>query len=108
MAIDVFNENVLSLPQAAKRLPRVRNGKPPHVSTLYRWITAGKKCPDGLVARLECVKIGGTTCTSIEALQRYFDRITGEREVVLPRRFTSRERLRQIRKAEEELDKLGF
>lgn len=107
MTIDVFCEEVVSLTQAAKRLPKVRNGKHPHVSTLYRWIIAGKTRRDGLVVRLESVKVGGTTCTSIEALQRYFDRLTGDQDVVLPRRLTPRQRMRQIMKAEEELDREG-
>ena len=49
---------------------------------------AGKKCPDGSVARLETVKIGGTTCTSLEALQRFFDRLTGDLEIITPPTFT--------------------
>lgn len=108
MAIDVFSEQVVSLTEATKKLPKVRRGKPPHVSTLYRWVLAGKKCPDGSIARLETVKIGGATCTSLEALQRFFDRLTGEQQIVSPPTMTQRQRLRRIRQAEEELRRAGI
>lgn len=71
--IDLAQETVLSLNEAAKQpiLPRRRGGKRPHVSTLYRWATAG--CRD---EHLEVVRVGGTLCTSLEALQRFVDRLT--------------------------------
>jgi hypothetical protein len=108
MAIDVFTEQVVSLADAAKKLPKLRNGKSPHVSTLYRWVLAGKQCPDGTVAHLETIKVGGSTCTSLEALQRFFERLTGEQEIVSPPTITQRERLRQIKAAEEELRRAGI
>lgn len=108
MSINVFEEQVVCLADATKQLPKLRNGKRPHVSTIYRWITAGKKCPDGSVAHLESVKVGGTTCTSLEALQRFFDRLTGDKEIVSPPSITNRQRLRRIREAEEELDRAGI
>ena len=41
------------------------------VDTIYRWATKGMR---GF--RLETIRIGGTLCTSHEALQRFFDRLT--------------------------------
>jgi hypothetical protein len=108
MAIDVFKESVLSLAEATKRLPRVRRGKKPHVSSLYRWAKRGKRCSDGTVARLEIIKVGGTTCTSLEALQRFFDRLTGERDIVSPPTITERQRLQEMEAVERELDALGY
>jgi hypothetical protein len=108
MAIDVFSEQVVSLAEAARKLPKLRNGKSPHVSTLYRWVLRGKRCPNGTVARLETIKIGWSTCTSLEALQRFFDRLTGEQQIVSPPTLTQRQRLRQIRQAEEELRRAGI
>jgi hypothetical protein len=90
MAIDVCTEQVVTLSEATKELPKVRNGNHLHFSTLSRWIQKGRIAQDGTNIRLESIKIGGTTCTSLEALQRFFDRLTGEREVVLPPPVTRR------------------
>ena len=38
--------------------------------------------------RLETVKLGGTACTSLEALQRFFDRLSGDTTVVTPTTIT--------------------
>jgi len=65
--IEIEKENVLSLTEAAKRLPRRRAGKRPHVSTLYRWAQRGLHG-----VRLETLQVGGSRCTSIEALERFF------------------------------------
>jgi hypothetical protein len=68
--IDHTTEEVLTLANAAKRLPHRRRGKV-HLSTLYRWVTEGL-CG----VRLETIQIGGTCCTSVEALQRFFEALT--------------------------------
>lgn len=70
--IDVQTETLVSLSEAAASLPRRRAGKKPHTATLYRWTTRGCK---GIV--LESLAIGGTRCTSREALQRFFERLSG-------------------------------
>ncbi|WP_410001163.1 DUF1580 domain-containing protein [Stieleria sp. JC731] len=105
MAIDVFNEEVVSFAEAAKRLPKIRNGKKLHLSTLFRWAQAGKIANDGMRVRLETIQVGGTRCTSLEALQRFFDRLTGEVEVITPPSTIKREWLRRQREAEEYLDR---
>ena len=69
--IDPNKEALLSLTQAAKSLPARRKGKRPHVSCLYRWTTSGCR---GVI--LESIQVGGTRCTSKEALARFFDRLT--------------------------------
>ncbi len=71
MPIDPTSESLLSLTKAAKGLPRRRRGKKPHISTLYRWSTAGCR---GVV--LETVQIGGTRRTSSQALARFFRKLT--------------------------------
>jgi hypothetical protein len=76
MLIDVFAADVMSLAEAAKRLPKARNGKKAHVTTIYRWATAGLRSHDDAVFRLETVKVGGTTCTSLGAMQRFFERLS--------------------------------
>lgn len=66
--IKVKTEQLVSFPEACKYLPRRRAGKAPHPATLYRWANVGL---NGI--RLETIQIGGTLCTSIEALQRFFN-----------------------------------
>ncbi len=64
--IDLATETVITLTQATNHLPRRRGGKKPHPSTLYRWAKDG----------LETIQVGGTLCTSIQALQRFCERLT--------------------------------
>jgi hypothetical protein len=69
--IDTSIEEILSLSQAAEELPRRRQGRKTHVSTLYRWTVSGCR---GVV--LESIQIGATRATSREALQRFFERLS--------------------------------
>ena len=68
--IDLTAETVLSLTEAAKTLPKRRAGKRPHVATLYRWAKRGLRG-----VKLETIQVGGTLCTSTEALQRFFEQL---------------------------------
>jgi hypothetical protein len=70
MAIDIEKEEIMSLAQAASRLPRRRHGKKTHVATLHRWAKNGLH---NVV--LETLQVGGTRCTSLPALQRFFERL---------------------------------
>ena len=108
MAIDVFAEKVLSLKEAISLLPKSPRNKTLNICTMYRWILRGLRSKDGMVVRLEVIKIGGTTCTSQEALQRFFDRLPGNQSVVTPPTQTQRQRLRRIKQAEEELRRAGI
>lgn len=69
--IDTRCEQIVTLAEAAAILPRRRGGKKPNIATLYRWTTAGCR---GTV--LEYVQVGATRCTSREALDRFFQRLT--------------------------------
>src|SRR3954453_17662770 len=69
--IDSASETLISLAQAAGDLPRRRRGRKTHVSTLYRWATVGCR---GVV--LESIQIGASRCTSREALQRFYERLS--------------------------------
>jgi hypothetical protein len=71
MAIDPNSEQLVSLTDAARLLPARRKGKKPHTSCLYRWSVSGCK---GIV--LESLQVGGTRCTSREALARFIEALT--------------------------------
>lgn len=76
--IDTNTETVISLAEAASSLPRRRAGKRPHVTCIYRWTTSGCR---GVV--LESIQVGGTRCTSREALARFFRRLTSAKTVAI-------------------------
>jgi len=69
--IELKSETVLTLDDAARRLPRRRGNRPVHRTTLYKWASAGLRG-----VRLETIQVGGSLCTSLEALQRFFDRLS--------------------------------
>lgn len=69
--IDSTLETVFPLAEAPEYLPRRRRGRKVHISTLHRWATSGCR---GVV--LEVISVGATKCTSREALQRFFERLT--------------------------------
>lgn len=99
--IDVLNETLISLNEARNLLPRRRRNKRPDLSTMYRWTQKGCQ---GVV--LESVTVGGTRCTSREAVGRFIERLTvlgaGPTEVRGPAR-----RKRANSQAERELDRHG-
>ena len=69
--IDLAHEEVITFAEAAKRLPHRRGGRPTHVSTVFRWAQRGLRG-----VKLEYIQLGGTRVTSVEALGRFFDRLT--------------------------------
>ena len=68
--IDIRLEKLVTLADAAPFCPRRRHQKRPHPSTLSRW---GRHGINGI--RLETLRVGATTCTTVEALQRFFERL---------------------------------
>jgi hypothetical protein len=91
--ISFQDEDILTIKQAAKRLPTR-----PHISALYRWAKEGLH---GI--RLETLRVGGTMCTSTEALQRFFSAVTEATHEP-----TLAERRRQQSAAERELAASGW
>ncbi len=80
MTVSITDEDVMRLRELAKLAPRGRNGKKTALSTLIRWGTVGIKG-----VRLELLKAGSVWCSSPQALQRFFDRLTAiESAGVLP------------------------
>jgi hypothetical protein len=114
--IDSTLERVFGFAVAAKEIDRLRSGmtidqefagidrRKTNISTIYRWSTVGCR---GVV--LETIQVGGTRCTSREALQRFFVRLSaaqcGDVEPVAAR--SSSERLRESEKAGKALELAG-
>ena len=69
--IDTLKEKVFTLNAARRFFPRRRKNRRPDLATMYRW--TGKGCR-GIV--LESVSVGGTRCTSREAIARFIERLT--------------------------------
>ena len=67
--IDVNQEQLVPIRNVPGLLPRRPTGKRVHISAVYRWVQRGVRG-----VRLESIRIGGTTYTSREALQRFAER----------------------------------
>jgi hypothetical protein len=93
--IDLEHEQPIDLKHAA-RLPALKvNGRPRHVASLYRWAS-----PAGCRGvRLETVVIGGTTCTTSEAVARFIARLSSPAQEAQPE--TPTERRRRLSRAEQ-------
>lgn len=72
--IDVASESVQTFAEAARYVGKLKGTKRIAFQTLFRWATKG--C-SGVV--LETVCVGGSRCTSKEALQRFFEGVTRAR-----------------------------
>ena len=92
--IDLSTERVVSLTDATHHLPRRRKGKRPSVATIYRWSLRGCRG-----VRLETVQVGGTRCTSLEALQRFCERLSSAHPSDSEEAAVSRSRRREREKA---------
>lgn len=103
--IDALSEQIISLTEAAKILPQRRGGKRPHVSCVYRWTLSGCRG-----VKLESIQVGGTRCTSREALGRFFERLShaAGTDRDLPTVRTPSQRAKASARAAEELIKAGY
>ena len=102
--IDISKETVISLAEAARRLPTRRAGRSVSTSCIYRWTVAGCRG-----VRLEWTQIGATRVTSLEALQRFADALAALacREPIAPPPPAKRRR-RAIAAAEQRLAREEF
>lgn len=75
MAINIAEESLLTLSEAARSLPLV-SGRHPHVCSVWRWCRKGLKG-----VRLEYVRVGQKICTSQEALNRFVCELAAADEI---------------------------
>ncbi len=69
----------LSLPEAARKLPACRNGAPVSGATVWRWVVNGIKLSSGGKLHLEACRVSGRWLTSLQALARFIDAQTPNR-----------------------------
>ncbi|HUW30310.1 MAG TPA: DUF1580 domain-containing protein [Planctomycetota bacterium] len=104
--IDLKSEELLSLKDVCQLLPRRRRGRKPAFSTVWRWALHGVRG-----VKLETLRVGGTLCTSREALQRFFDRLSEDGNTAPPQQQpfyrTPTQRQRAVEQAERELARMG-
>jgi len=100
----VSTSQLRSFSDLARFLPRSRERKKVHVSTLHRWRARGH----GGV-RLDCVKTPSGWCTSLEAVQDFFKQLTA---AACPGRGTvkvnEQQDARRQERIEQQLETFGF
>ena len=96
--IDISEEKLVTPAEITKHVPCRRAGKKCNIATVYRWMTDGVRS-----VKLESLCVGGTRCTSIEALQRFFDALTTQADS----QHAPPPRRKQIEAAERRLQKAG-
>ncbi len=74
-----FDPDIITLTEAAKRLPKLRTGRRVHPSTLWRWASRGLRG-----RKLETIRLGGRMCTSVNALNRFFAEAISRDDVEKP------------------------
>jgi hypothetical protein len=110
---DLTTERRIGLHEAAKLYPSFRSNRPTHISTPLRHITKGVKLPNGDVVRLEGARLGGRWTTTVEAVERFMERLTtgalGDAPgSPTPPIRTTRQRRRELERIDRELDAAGI
>ena len=97
--IDLAREQLVPVRDIPRRLPHRPSGKRVHISACYRWLSRGVRG-----VKLEAIRIGGTTYTSIEALQRFAERLSSSTLRPLAEPTASQSRQKAIDRAARELE----
>ena len=99
--VDLTREQLVPFRDVPNLLPPVRRGRKPHVASIFRWAERGLKG-----VKLEYLQVGGVRCTSIQALQRFFERITFADRRLVPRSLSKRQR--EITRATQDVQRLLY
>ncbi len=96
----ILDEPLLPLSVLARHCPvSARTGKAVHPSAVWRWVHAGLKTPSGQRVRLEAVKAGSATCSSVAALNRFFEELTRASGMPAPTRRQSAKEAAEVSRA---------
>ena len=102
--LNLSTETPLSLKAACRLKILSRDGRPPHVSAIYRWTTRGVR---GIV--LETAFNGRCRVTTAEAVTRWVEALSRAADPAPPAASSaSAARRRALREAERELDAAGI
>lgn len=95
------------LAKLAEKLPMIRGDRRPNRSTLYRWATGGLRSRSGEVVRLATQFVGGTLCSTMADLERFFAAINDVRPPpAIDRALTAREQAEWDRRGAEAMRRL--
>ena len=100
---NLLDETILFLSDVPKHIPRGKNGRPTHLSTVVRWKDRGIRG-----VRLEAVRLGGRWVTSLQALGRFVANVTATASPTLPPVTAPGTFRQQAGQDERALDRDGF
>lgn len=108
----LLTEKLISYAQAAKIVPPSRQGRPVSPATLSRWAKNGVRGSDGTIVRLESIRLGGRSLTTVEALARFSERLSTPSDRLAlsappPETRTSTQRHQSSSRAADELERKG-
>lgn len=105
MPIDITKEEPIPLTSVPKLkcVPRQPNGKASHISTWFRYAKKGLRG-----VKLETIKAGSKLCTSVEAIQRFFDRLSLLSDPGMPVYTISKQRQQEVKRAKAKLIQAGI
>ena len=104
--IDTAAETLLGAAQALRHPALARNGRPAHIATLHRLFTKGARASDGTRVRLEFIRCPSGRRTSVEAIQRFCERLTAGAGMATASSTAAHRR--QETRVDAELDALGI
>jgi hypothetical protein len=84
MSVISIRERLLGLGAAARLFPPMRAGKSVSPITLWRWSRNGARRRDGRVVRLETLRVGARTVTSVEAIERFVGALNADVDTSMP------------------------
>jgi len=99
--IDLLTEQVIALNDVPDHIPPLRGGKPVHPGTVYLWASKGR---GGI--KLERAYLGGQLVTSLEAIQRFMERLTARADG--PAVAAAQDQARRAAKARKRLAAYGI
>ena len=112
--MSILDEQKLPFSRIAAEVGR-KFGKRPHTSTFWRWHMKGLRRGDKVI-RLEAWRLGGTLVTSLNAVQRFTEKLaelaaqetTESPAKLCTARQVARSRQQEAERAERECDEAGI
>jgi hypothetical protein len=74
-SLRILDETRINIEEAQRRLGT--DDTPIHFTTVYRFMSYGRRTPSGQRVTLEYIRVGGKLMTSVEAIERFVAAING-------------------------------